>query len=239
MTRINEIGLVDLKGKPLIQSFSGSGAIGTILSAFLIKAFEMEQVAVIHADSAPPVAMVKGGLIEHPIRLFQSEKLSLMTCEVSIPYAILPEFLDTLIQYYIEKEVSYIVPVGGLPVLPDNYDNGYSYGVVNNSDMLSFLEDKGIPLLEEGVIYGSVVEALELCHIHNFSSCFALLAECDPSSASYYATKQILQQLSSIFDIVFDEDEFSKVTNTIKARIEESTRYIREDIMDKTRESHL
>ena len=239
MTRINEIGLVDFKDKPLIQSFSGSGAIGTILSAFLIKAFEMEQVAVIHADSVPPVAMVKGGLIEHPIRLFQSEKLALMTCEVSIPYNILPEFLETLVEYYIEKEVDYIVPVGGLPVLPDNYDNGYCYGVANNSEMLSFLEKKGVPLLDEGVIYGSVVEALELCHIQGFSSCFALLAECDPSTASYHATKQILEYLAKVFEFKFDEELFDDVANTIKARIEESTRYIREDSMDKTRESHL
>ena len=239
MTRINEIGLVDLKGKPLIQAFSGSGAIGTILSAFLIKAFEMEQVAVIHSDSIPPVAMVKGGLIEHPIRLFQSEKLTLMSCEVSIPYNILSEFLDSLIQYYIEKEVSYIVPVGGLPVLPDNYDNGFCFGVANNSEMISFLENKGVELLEEGVIYGSIVESLELCHIHGYTSCFALLAECDPGTASYWGAKQILQNLSNIFDFEFDENQFNTVTNTIKARIEESTRYIREEAMDKTRESHL
>ncbi len=239
MTRINEIGLVDLKGKPLIQSFSGSGAIGTILSAFLIKSFEMEQVAVIHADSVPPVAMVKEGLIEHPIRLFQSEKLALMTCEVSIPYNILPEFLNTLIEYYIEKESSFIVPVGGLPVLPDNFDNGTCYGVANNSEMLTFLETKGVPLLEEGVIYGSVVEALELCHIHGFNSCFALLSECDPGTASYHASEKILLHLAQIFDFKFDEVQFSEVTNTIKARIEESTRYLREDSMDKTRESHL
>ncbi|MCE7743312.1 MAG: proteasome assembly chaperone family protein [Candidatus Heimdallarchaeota archaeon] len=239
MTRINEIGLVDLKGKPLIQAFSGSGAIGTILSAFLIKAFEMEQVAVIHADSVPPVAMVRGGLIEHPIRLFQSEKLSLMTCEVSIPYNILPEFLSTLVEYYIEKEASYVVPVGGLPVLPDNYDNGACFGVVNNAEMLSFLENKNVPLLEEGVIYGSVVEALELCHIQGFNSCFALLAECDPGTASYHATEQILQHLAGIFEFEIDEAQFTEVTGAIKARIEESTRYIREDSLDKTRESHL
>ena len=239
MTRINEIGLVDLKGKPLIQAFSGSGAVGTILSAFLIKAFDMEQVAVIHADSIPPVAMVKGGLIEHPIRLFQSEKLALMTCEVSIPYAVLPEFLNSLLEYYIEKEVSYIVPVGGLPVLPDNYDNGSCFGVVNNAEMLSFLEHKDIPLLEEGVIYGSIVESLELCHIQGYNSCFALLAECDPGTASYHATKQILQNLAKIFDFEFNEEQFLVVTEAIKARIEESTRYIREDAFEKTRESHL
>lgn len=239
MTRINEIGLVDLKGKPLIQAFSGSGAIGTILSAFLIKTFEMEQVAVIHADSIPPVAMVKGGLIEHPIRLFQSENLSLMTCEVSIPYSILPEFLNTLVEYYVEKEASYVIPVGGLPVLPDNYDNGYCYGVANNSEMVTFLEKKEIVLLEEGVIYGSVVETLELCHMHGFNSCFALLAECDPGIASYHATKQILEDLARIFGFEFDEDKFTEVTRAIKARIEESARYIREDSMEKTRESHL
>jgi len=239
MTRINEIGLVDFKGKPLIQSFSGSGAIGTILSAFLIKALEMEQVAVIHTDSVPPVAMVKGGLIEHPIRLFQSEKLSLMTCEVSIPYNILPEFLNDLVEYYIEKEVSYVVSVGGLPVLPDNHDNGSCFGVTNNTEMISFLEDKGISLLDEGVIYGSVVETLELCHIQGLNSCFALLSECDPGIASYHATKLILENLARIFEFEFDEEKFADVTNTIKARIEESTRYIREDSFEKTRESHL
>ncbi|TET76683.1 MAG: hypothetical protein E3J43_06690, partial [Candidatus Heimdallarchaeota archaeon] len=162
MNRINEINNLDLKGKPLIQSFSGSGAIGTILSTFLVKALKMEQVAVIHADELPPVAIIKGGLIEQPIRIFQNDKIALMSCEVNIPYNTVSDFIEMLIDFYIKSGVSHIVPVGGLPVLQNHFEEIVCYGIANKQETLTFLEKKGIQLLEEGVVYGTVVETLEL-----------------------------------------------------------------------------
>ena len=97
MNRINGIKNLNIKGKPVIQSFSGSGAIGTILSTFLVKALDMEQVAVIHAEDLPPVAIVKDGLIEQPIRIFQNEQIALMSCEVNIPYDTVPDFIAMLV----------------------------------------------------------------------------------------------------------------------------------------------
>jgi predicted ATP-grasp superfamily ATP-dependent carboligase len=239
LNRINEINNLDLKGKPIIQSFSGSGAIGTILSTFLVKALKMEQVAVIHAEDLPPVAIIKDGLIEQPIRIFQNDQIALMSCEVSIPYNTVPDFIEMLVDFYIKNEVSYIVPVGGLPSIMSPYEEISCFGIASNKETLSFLEEKEIHLLEEGVIYGTVVQTLELCSTKGFDSNFALLVECDPNTASYDSTKILVQNLAKIFDFEFDEEEFDNVTNIIQSRILESTRIFREDTMDKTRESHL
>lgn len=239
MNNINEIKDVNLKDKILIQSFSGSGAIGTILTAFLTKALEMEQVAVIHPDNVTPVAIVKKGKIEHPIRLFQSDKYALMSCEISVPYEELPQFLETLVDYYIKKGVSYIVPVGGLPVFQDPNGMAKCYGIGAEDTMLDLLQEKGIELLEEGIIYGTVVETMELCQKRGFLNCFTLLAECDPGVASYQPAKEIAISLRKIFGLDFDEVEFDEITSIIRKRIEESQRVIREETFDKTRESHL
>jgi len=239
LNRINEINNLNLKGKPLIQSFSGSGAIGTILSTFLVKSLKMEQVAVVHAEDLPPVAIIKDGLIEQPIRIFQNDQIALMSCEVSIPYSAVPDFIEMLVDFYIENEVSYIVPVGGLPSIMTPYEEINCYGIANNKETLSFLEEKGVEFLEEGVIYGTVVQTLELCGNKGFDDNFALLVECDPNTASYDSTKALVENLSKIFDFEFDEEEFENVSNIIKSRILESTKIFREDTMDKTRESHL
>ena len=239
MNRINGIKNLNIKGKPVIQSFSGSGAIGTILSTFLVKALDMEQVAVIHAEDLPPVAIVKDGLIEQPIRIFQNEQIALMSCEVNIPYDTVPDFIAMLVDFYIENGVSYIVPVGGLPSVVTAYDEIKCYGVANKAKSLEFLKEKGVSLLEEGVIYGTVVETLEYCNTKEYGSCFALLVECDPNVASYDSTRLLIENLATIFDFEFDEEEFENVTDIIKSRIVESTRILREEAMDKTRESHL
>ncbi|OLS30472.1 MAG: hypothetical protein HeimAB125_19190 [Candidatus Heimdallarchaeota archaeon AB_125] len=239
MNRINEINNLDLKGKPIIQSFSGSGAIGTILATFLVKSLKMEQVAVVHAEDLPPVAIVKDGLIEQPIRIFQNDQIALMSCEVSIPYNTVPDFIEMLVDFYIKSEVSHIVPVGGLPSIMTPYEEINCYGIASNEETLSFLEEKGVQFLEEGVIYGTVVQTLELCNTKGFEKNFALLAECDPNTASYDSTKALVQNLAKIFEFEFDEKEFENVTNIIKSRIMESTRILREDSFDKTRESHL
>jgi len=239
VNRINEINNLDLKGKPLIQSFSGSGAIGTILSTFLVKALKMEQAAVVHADELPPVAIIKGGLIEQPIRIFQNDNIALMSCEVNIPYNTVTDFIEMLVDFYIKSGVSHIVPVGGLPVLQNQFEEIECYGIANRQETLTFLEEKGVQLLEEGIVYGTVVETLELCNTKEFDSSFALLVECDPSVASYDSTKKLVQNLAKIFEFEFDEEEFEDVSNIIRTRIEESTRFLREEAMDKTRESHL
>ncbi len=239
MNRVNEINNLNLKGKPIIQSFSGSGAIGTILSTFLVKSLKMEQVAVVHAEDLPPVAIVKDGLIEQPIRIFQNDQIALMSCEVSIPYSAVPDFIEMLVDFYIQNEVSYIVPVGGLPSIMTPYEEINCYGIASNEETLTFLEEKGVTFLEEGVIYGTVVQTLELCNTKGFDANFALLVECDPNITSYDSTKVLVQNLAKIFEFEFDEEEFDNVTNIIKSRILESTKIFREDTMDKTRESHL
>ncbi|MCG3227337.1 MAG: proteasome assembly chaperone family protein [Candidatus Heimdallarchaeota archaeon] len=239
MEIINEIKKVNLKNIPVIQSFSGSGAIGTILSTFLISALEMEHVAVIHSESIPPVAIIKDGKIEHPIRLFQSEKLALMSCDIPISYSNTQHFLKMLVDYYIKQGVSHVIPVGGLPVLKDPNNNARCFAITTNDEMLNFLASKSVKILDEGILYGTVVETLELCDSKGFNGCFSLLAECDPGVASYYAAKQILLELSKLFDFEFDEDQFNNVSSTIQRRIDESNRMVREESFDKTRESHL
>ena len=239
MDRISEIKKMNLKNKPVIQSFSGSGAIGTILSTFLINALEMEHVAVIHSRSIPPVAIVKDGIIEHPIRLFESENLALMSCEIPISYSNTQHFLKMLVDYYIKKGVSHIVPVGGLPVLKDPANNARCFAITTNEGMIAFLDQHNVKILDEGILYGTVVETLELCDAKGFNGCFSLLAECDPGVASYYATKQILLELSKLFDFKFDEEKFNNVSSTIQKRIDESVRIVRDESFDKTRESHL
>jgi len=199
----------------------------------------MEQVAVIHSKSIAPLAIIKNGLIEHPIRLFQSEKIALMSCEIPIPYGNTHDFLNMLIDYYIKKGVSYIVPVGGLPVLKNPENDANCYAIASNENTLSYLKERGIKILNEGILYGTVVETLELCGTKGFESSFSLLAECDPVIASYYSAKQIIIELSKLFDFTFDEKQFDNVSNVIQDRIEESARLMREETIDKTRESHL
>ncbi len=239
MNTISELSEINLKDKILLQTFSGSGAIGTILTSFLTKSLDMKQVAVLHPKNVAPVAIVKKGKIENPIRIFQSEQFALMSCEVSIPYEELPEFLETLVDFYIKQGVSYIIPVGGLPVF--QYPNGESkcLGVSADDSALKFLEEKGVELLDEGIIYGSVVETMELCQAKGFKNCFSLIAECDPGVPSYQPTKEILIALRKLFGLEYNEEQYEEIISVIKKRIEESSRIIREETIDKTRESHL
>ncbi|MHA1303100.1 MAG: proteasome assembly chaperone family protein [Candidatus Heimdallarchaeaceae archaeon] len=231
-----------LKGKPIIQAFSGSGAIGTILSTYLTQVLNMDEVALIHTDAIPPVAIVKDGKIMHPIRIFASEQISLMSCEVPIPYSQLSNLLEMLVEFYIKNEVSYIVPVGGLPVLYNPEEKAQCYAISYNDNVLQYIQEKEIQLLREGVVYGSIIETLEICQTKELSNCFSLLAECDPGAPSYYSTRRILESLAKIFDFEFDVKEFEAIVKLLKERMLETSRYLEildEEIAKKTRESHL
>jgi len=96
-----------------------------------------------------------------------------------------------------------------------------------------------VHVLDEGIIYGSIVQTLELCQAKGYENSFALLAECDPNVASYESARKILDALTLIFEIEFNSDDFEDVIAVLKERIRESTRYMQEDTFDKTRESHL
>ncbi len=228
-----------LKNKPIIQLFTGSGGIGSIISSFLIKSLRMEEVAIIQTDAVPPVAIVKKGLIEHAIRILESEKMAIMISEVPIPYEDLGEFVENLVSFYIKNEVAYIIPVGGIPSKQNHVDDPNTLAVSYSKEMLELVQKHDIDILEEGVIYGSYVETLALCEKKGFKRAFAILGECNPQEPAYKTSRKLVKALAKIFSFEFDEELFVDIETKIEDKISESREIIRQEAIEKTRESHL
>lgn len=228
-----------LKNKPMIQLFTGSGGIGSIVSSFLIKSLKMEEVAIIQTDAVPPVAIVKKGLIEHPIRILESEKMAIMVSEVPIPYEDLDEFVENLVSFYMKNEVDYIIPVGGIPSKNNHVDDPKILAVSYRKEMLELVQKKDIEILEEGVIYGSYVQTLAVCEKKGFKRAFSLLGECNPQEPAYKTSRKLVKALAKLLSFEFDEKLFDDIETRIEDKISESRQIIRQETFEKTRESHL
>ncbi len=236
---IRIIGKLDLKNKPVIQSFTGSGAVGSIVSSYLVNLLDMKEVAHIQTDLLPPVALIKNGLIEHPIRIFQSNKITLMSCEIPIQYADIYPLIEILVELYIKQGASYIIPIAGIAKTKESKEKPKIYGISYKKEMLDFLEKKTIEPLYDGIVYGSYIETLSLCETRKYKNAFALLVECDSNTPAFHESQLLIEKMGEMFDFEFDKKTFEVVSDKIKTNIDEGVKLLKQEMIDRTRESHL
>ncbi|HEV2449899.1 MAG TPA: PAC2 family protein, partial [Thermoplasmata archaeon] len=68
--RIYEIKRVDVEGAIVIDGFPSVGLVSSIVANYLIDTLEMEQIGIVESAAFPTVALVRGGVPQHPVRIY-------------------------------------------------------------------------------------------------------------------------------------------------------------------------
>ena len=76
---------ISLENPIIIEGFPGIGLVGNIASQHLIDELEMEYVGTIESKYFPPIAVLFNGMINMPVRIYESKTHNILTVISDIP----------------------------------------------------------------------------------------------------------------------------------------------------------
>ncbi|MCY3414869.1 MAG: proteasome assembly chaperone family protein [Candidatus Heimdallarchaeota archaeon] len=199
--RVEQSLPIDANGKIIIQAFTGSGLVGSLVSHHLIDNLKLKEKGYITSKLIPAIGIVRKGIIQRPVRVFENESYVLVLAEVGIPQDDINEFIEGLFNWYIEQDPASIIIVGALPTgrPADAIDLKYTL-VSSNALTRDFLEQKGLRISQKSAVYGSVAISLMEASKTNISA-MAILPHCIPSVPDYLAAKKVIEILSHVLDV--------------------------------------
>jgi predicted ATP-grasp superfamily ATP-dependent carboligase len=183
-------------GKTIIQAFTGSGLVASIVAHHLIEKLNMMEKGYISSNLIPSVGIVREGVIQRPVRIFENDSYLLVISEIGIPQDNLTEFIESLFEWYIEIDPASIIIVGALPTGRPADATDLRYNVVTGDPVTqNYITEKGLWTMPQGAVYGSVALSLMEAGKCGLSS-FAILSHCIATIPDYLAAKKVIEILS-------------------------------------------
>jgi len=213
----------DLKpaGKTIIQAFTGSGLVASIVSHHLIENLNMVEKAYISSNLIPAVGIVKDGMIQRPVRIYESDRYILLLSEIGIQEDKLVDFIEYLFTWYSKIDPSNIVIIGALPTGRPNNADDLRYNVVATDDQTKeFLMSKGVWTMPQGAIYGSVALSLMEAKRGGIPS-FCILSHCIATVPDYLAAKKVVELLNITLDENIPVTELEEHAENLKEHLQD------------------
>lgn len=189
------------QNKVIIQAFTGSGLVASIVAYHFIDKMKLKEKGYISSPLIPSVGIVRDGIIQRPVRIFENDEYLLILSEIGISQDTLNEFVESLFIWYNSLDPSSIVVVGALPTGRPSDANDLRYSVVASDSLTQqYIENKDLRVLPQGVVYGSV--ALSLMEAKRYGiSAFGILSHCIATIPDYLAAKKVVE----IFQILMED----------------------------------
>lgn len=199
--KIEEMIPINATGKIVLQAFTGSGLVASLVSHHLIDKFDLTEKGYVSSPLIPSIGIVRNGVVQRPVRVFENDQYLLILSEVGIPKENLNEFIEGLFSWYMQIEPSSIVIIGALPTGRPIDASDLRYSMVSSDEVTkSFLEQKGLKISQRSAVYGSVAMSLMEAAKCNMSA-MAVLPHCIASIPDYLAAKKSIELLSVILDV--------------------------------------
>ncbi|NYT01937.1 MAG: proteasome assembly chaperone family protein, partial [Methanosarcinales archaeon] len=73
------------KSPLLVEGFPGIGLVGNIASQYMVHELKMTYLGAMHSRFFPPLAVLLGGVVNMPVRIYEKEDLGLIVVTSDIP----------------------------------------------------------------------------------------------------------------------------------------------------------
>jgi predicted ATP-grasp superfamily ATP-dependent carboligase len=207
-------------GKTIIQAFTGSGLVASIVAHHLTEKLNLVEKGYISSNLIPSVGIVRDGVIQRPVRIFENETYLLIISEIGVSQDNLTEFIESLFEWYVNIDPASIVIVGALPTGRSADATDLRYNIVASDTMIqNFISEKGLWTMPQGAVYGSVALSLMEANKCGLSS-FAILSHCIATIPDYLAAKKVIEILSITLDENIPLDPLDKNADDLREHLQ-------------------
>jgi uncharacterized protein len=220
----------------MILGLPDTGLVGVITTNHLAETLAMKEVGGIDFQLAvPPVAVVRGGALRTPLRLFHRDNLLVLTAEAPIPPQLVHPLASLIVDYALRRGVDYIVSVVGIasPTRMES-EKPRVYWLASNEKARKAAEGLGLQVFSDGLIMGPY--ALILKHsVRKRAANVVLLAEAYVDFPDPEAAAQVTQVISRMVGVEVDVSKLLEQAEMIRLKMRELMRQTRQTIAEMQR----
>ncbi len=220
----------------MILGLPDTGLVGVITTGHLVEALGMKEVGGIDYQIAmPPVAVIRGGSLRTPLRLFHRENMLVLTAEAPIPPQLISSLASAIVDYALRRGVDYIVSIVGLasPTRMDT-DKPRVYWLASNDKARKVVENLGLQVFSDGLIMGPYALILKQS-VRKRAANVVLLAEAYVDFPDPEAAAQVTQAISKMIGVEIDVSKLLEQAEMIRIRMRELMRQTRQAMAEMQR----
>jgi len=208
---------IDVKRPIVLTSFPGIGLVGTIIAAHLVTELKLETIGMIESEMLPPIATLANGIVQPPVRIYQSKELNFVLVHSDVP--IVPEISydmsRKIVEWATEINATKIFSIAGLATFEDKHR---VFGAATTKELLDEIKDY-VEIFKSGTISGIAGSILNECVAKKFPG-LALLGETLGFNPDPRAAAQVVNVLNKLLGWDVNVEKLLKEAEIIEAQLQ-------------------
>jgi uncharacterized protein len=208
---------ISLENPVIVEGFPGIGLVGNIASQHLIDELEMEYIGSIESKYFPPIAVLFNGIINMPVRIYESKEYNILSVISDIPIhpTISYEVSKVLMDWAQSVNVKEIVSIAGIATMSSEEK---VFGAATNEDMLNRIKDH-VEIFQVGTISGISGSVMTECFMRNVPA-ISLLGETNSPNPDPRAAASVINVLNQIYGLPIDIDNLIEQAEQIEIELQ-------------------
>ena len=188
---------IESKNPIIIGGFPGMGLVGNIVTQYYIEQLDMKPVGRVDSRLFPPIAILYGGLVKGPVRIYENAKKGVIVVFSDIPIdpIISREVGKAIIAWAAPLQTREVLAITGLATPGEEQK---VYGAATTEAGLAKLKEK-VEIFEMGTITGVPGVLLNECMNSNIEA-ICLLGETRGPNPDPRAGIKVVEALNAIYD---------------------------------------
>ncbi len=208
---------LSLENPIIVEGFPGIGLVGNIASQHLIDELDMEYIGSMESRYFPPIAVLFNGIINMPVRIYQSKEHNILTVISDIPIhpTISYEVSKVLVDWAQSINVKEIVSIAGIATMSSEEK---VFGAATNDDMLDKIKDH-VEIFQVGTISGISGSVMTECVMRDIPA-ISLLGETNSPNPDPRAAASVVSILKIIYDLPIETDNLMEQAEQIEVELQ-------------------
>ena len=213
-----------VKNPILIEGFPGIGLVGNIASQYIVNELSMSYLGAMSSKFFPPLAVLLGGVVNMPVRIYEDAGLGLMVLTADVP-------IHPLASYDIGREIvswaesinaKEMVCLAGITVMSEQHR---VFGAVSKKDLLERIKDM-TEIFELGTITGITGSIMNECRIRNLPA-ICLLGETASAEPDPRAAIATIEALNKIYSLGISTAKLSEQAEQIEVQMSQLSQQLK------------
>ncbi|HUV83848.1 MAG TPA: proteasome assembly chaperone family protein [archaeon] len=210
--------LISLENPIIIEGFPGIGLVGNIAAQHLIDELEMEYVGTIESKYFPPIAVLFNGMVNMPVRIYESKKHNILTVISDIPIhpTISYEVSKVLIDWAQSLNVKEIVSIAGIATM--TMGENKVFGAATSEEMLEKIKEH-VEIFQVGTISGISGSVMTECNMRKIPA-ISLLGETNSPNPDPRAAAAVIKILNKLYDFSIEINNLMEQAEQIEVELQ-------------------
>ncbi|MDD2438637.1 MAG: proteasome assembly chaperone family protein [Methanosarcinaceae archaeon] len=207
---------VKSKNPILIEGFPGIGLVGNIASQHLIEEMDMEYIGSIDSRYFPSIAVLYEGLINMPVRIYESEKHNLIVVisDIPISHSVSYDVSSALVDWAQSINVKEIASIAGIAIIEGPHK---VFGAATTQEMLDKIKEK-VEIFQMGTISGISGSVMSECLLRELPA-LSLLGATRTQNPDPRAASAVVEVLNELYGFSVDTERLIKQAERIEVEL--------------------